>query len=87
MNDIKQKIREFLKRYLRNHELKDDDDIFGLGFVNSLIAMQLVTFVESEFGITIDNDDLDFENFKSIAAITELIGRKALSAAPTGAAG
>ena len=27
-----------------------DEDIFALGFVNSLLAMQLVLFVEKEFG-------------------------------------
>ena len=76
MDEQKQKIREFLSRHLRNHELCDDEDIFALGFVNSLFAMQLVMFVEKEFGITIDNEDLDIDNFRSINAIVNLVERK-----------
>ena len=42
------KTKEFISRFVRNHELQLDDDIFALGFVNSLFAMQLVLFVEQE---------------------------------------
>lgn len=77
MDDRKVKIKEFLSRFFRNHELKDEEDIFALGFVNSLLAMQLVNFVEKEFKITIDDDDLDLDNFRSINAIDQLIEKKA----------
>ena len=77
MDDRKVKIKEFLSRFFRNHELKDEEDIFALGFVNSLLAMQLVNFVEKEFRITIDDDDLDLDNFRSINAIDQLIEKKA----------
>jgi len=70
------RIKEFLSRYFRNHELKDDEDIFALGFVNSLLALQLVSFVENEFGITIEDEDLDFENFRTIQNMDALIERK-----------
>lgn len=66
----------FLSKYLRNHDLSDDSDIFGLGFVNSLFAMQLVMFVEREFGVTIDNEDLDIENFRTVDAIVKLVEKK-----------
>ena len=39
--------------------------------------MQLVLFVEKEFGIAIENEDLDIDNFRSIQAITELVERTA----------
>jgi acyl carrier protein len=81
MDDRKIKIREFLVRFFRNHELKNDEDIFALGFVNSLLAMQLVTFVEKEFGITIEDDDLDLDNFRTIENIDALIARKSGAAA------
>jgi methoxymalonate biosynthesis acyl carrier protein len=74
--DGQTKVRAFLSRYLRNQELRDDEDIFGLGFVNSLFAMQLVMFVEREFGITIDNEDLDIGNFRSLNAIVKLVKKK-----------
>ncbi|WP_459283038.1 acyl carrier protein [Paenibacillus vandeheii] len=77
MDDVKVRIKEFLDRYLKKHELQDSDDIFSLGYVNSLFAMQLVMFLEKDFGIQVDNKDLDMNNFKSINAICEFLERKA----------
>lgn len=76
MEEIKTKVRAFLGRYFRKHELQDDEDIFALGFVNSLFAMQLVMFLEKEFGIRIDNKDLDLNNFRTINTIAGLIESK-----------
>lgn len=81
MDEQKIKIRTFLSKHLRNHDLSDEADIFGLGFVNSLFAMQLVMFVEREFGITIENEDLDIENFRSVNAIVKLVDKKAATLA------
>lgn len=76
MEDVKVKIKAFLGRYFRKHELQDDEDIFSLGFVNSLFAMQLVMFLEKEFGIRVENEDLDLNNFKTVNTICELIKKK-----------
>ncbi|MCG6136131.1 MAG: acyl carrier protein [Nostoc sp. LLA-1] len=76
MPEIPVKIKEFLSRFFRNHDLQLDEDIFALGFVNSMFAMQLVLFIEQEFQITIENEDLDFANFKTINAMTCLIESK-----------
>lgn len=76
MKEIQAKIKEFLSRFFRNHDLQLDEDIFALGFVNSMFAMQLVLFIEQEFQITIDNEDLEFDNFRTINAMTRLIERK-----------
>ncbi len=76
MQKIQVKIKEFLSRFFRNHDLQLDEDIFALGFVNSMFAMQLVLFIEQEFQITIENEDLDFANFKTINAMTRLIESK-----------
>ena len=80
MDDRKTKIKEFLSRFFRNHDLADDEDIFALGFVNSLLAMQLVNFVEKEFKITVDDDDLDLDNFRTITSIDRLVARKSTAA-------
>jgi acyl carrier protein len=79
MPENKQKIRDFLNRHFHNHTFQDDEDIFALGFVNSLFAMQLVLFVEQEFGFTIENEDLDIDNFRTISSIAGLVERKAAS--------
>lgn len=76
MEEIQAKIKEFLSRFFRNHDLQLDEDIFALGFVNSMFAMQLVLFIEQEFQISIDNEDLEFDNFRTINAMTRLVERK-----------
>ncbi|KYD04428.1 hypothetical protein B4102_3274 [Heyndrickxia sporothermodurans] len=76
MSNTKIRIKEFLSKYFRNHDLQDDEDIFSLGFVNSLFAMQLVMFLEKEFAIKIENKDLDLSNFMSINAINKLVESK-----------
>ncbi len=74
--EIRTEIRKFLAKFFQNLELKDDEDIFALGFVNSLFAMQLVLFIEKTFGVTVENEDLDLANFRTIDAQTRFIQRK-----------
>ena len=73
---MRQKIYSFLTRYIKNRELKDDDNIFDLGLVNSLFTMQLVMYLENEFHITINNKELDWENFKSVNNIMSFVNKK-----------
>ena len=81
MDQTQTKIKEFLSRFFKNHDLKPDEDIFALGFVNSLLAMQLVAFVEKEFGVAVGDEDLDLDNFRTINAIAGLVARKRGAAA------
>lgn len=76
MNERKLDIKKFLSRYFNTEQLNDDDDIFSLGFVNSLLALQLVNFLEKEFGITIEDDDLDIDDFRTVSAMDRLVERK-----------
>jgi len=80
MNENRTKIRSFFSRFFRTTDLKDGDDIFALGFVNSLFAMQLVAWLEKEFAVTVADKDLDIQNFNSIDAITGFISRKTVVA-------
>ena len=73
---IRQQVRAFLARFFRDHNLRDDEDIFATGYVNSMFAMQLVQYLEGEFGILIESEDLELDNFRSIDAITALVMRK-----------
>jgi len=69
-------IRSFISRSFEGRAIKDDEDIFAAGFANSLFAMQLVAFVETEFGVEIESEDLEMVNFRSIDAISGLVERK-----------
>jgi acyl carrier protein len=73
-------IRTFMARSFDGRTVADEDDIFALGFGNSLFAMQLVAFVERQFDIEIESEDLDMSNFRSIQAISSLVGKKLATA-------
>jgi len=73
-------IRGFMSRTFDGRIVADEDDIFALGFGNSLFAMQLVAFVEREFNIEIESEDLEMSNFRSIQSISTLVGRKLAAA-------
>lgn len=76
MKEAKIKIQKFLAQSFGHHEFQEDEDIFSLGFVNSMFAMQLVLFLEKEFQITIENEDLEFENFRSLNAMSSFLEKK-----------
>ena len=83
VSSVKSRIHDFVDRFFGDTTLGDDDDMFATGYVNSMFAMQLVQFVESEFGITVDSDDLDLDNFRTVSAIAAFVERKqAASAVP-----
>ena len=74
--DYRAETRTFLNKFFPNLDIKDSDNLFELGFVNSLFAMQLVLFVEKEMGAPVENEELDLANFSSIDAIAGLMERK-----------
>lgn len=75
--NIKSTIREFLqKRIGQEIGFTDEDDIFQLGLVNSLFALELVVFLENTFQIAVENDDLKLEHFSTINNLGNFISRK-----------
>ncbi len=69
-------VHAFVQRAFKGHALRDDEDIFATGYVNSMFAMQMVQFVETEFGFTVESEDLDLDNFRSVDAISAFVARK-----------
>ena len=73
---VKETVRGFILRSITIRKLDDDDDLFESGIVNSLFAVQLMTFIEKTFAIEVGTDDLDIENFKSLNAMTAFVAQK-----------
>ena len=68
--------RRFIASAFKGYEPADDEDIFETGFVDSLFAMELITFLESTFEVVVDTDDLELDNFRTIDALAALVERK-----------
>ena len=75
-NGIKETVKRFILSSIAIADLDDDDNLFESGIVNSLFAVQLMTFIEKTFAIEVEMDDLDIENFKSLNATTAFVMRK-----------
>ena len=73
---IKETVKRFILSSINVGQLDDDDNLFESGIVNSLFAIQLMTFIEKTFAIQVESDDLDIENFKSLNAATAFVLRK-----------
>jgi acyl carrier protein len=73
VDGIRPRLREFCSR--RAPGLADEDDIFAVGGMNSLFAIELLPFVEEACSIRLDDEDLQREHFSSINAMAALVER------------
>ncbi|WP_411970304.1 acyl carrier protein [Saccharothrix longispora] len=74
------RLRAFFASVLPEIDLEPDQDYFALGLVNSLLALELVTRVEKEFGIEVDVEDLDLDNFRTMDRIAAFVRGKLAAA-------
>ncbi len=80
MSDIKSKIREFIvENFLFGDDDGFDDESSFLeeGIIDSTGILELVNYVEEEFSIGVDDDELVPENLDSVNNLTAFIQRKA----------
>lgn len=78
-NVIEDCVRQFvLNRFpLARQRLLDNDDSFlDNGIIDSLGILELVAFVEKEFGITVSDDELLPDNFESVRCLAAFVERK-----------
>ncbi len=75
-NNIKSIVSEYIESSTNITGLAYDMDIFEEGLVNSLFAIELMTYLEKEFSIKITMDDLDMSHFKSVDSIAAFVVNK-----------
>ena len=73
--DMTEVLLEFVSAAVRQ-PVAADDDYFDLGLADSLFALELVTFVEHRFGITVEVEDLDLDNFRTARRLSGFIAAK-----------
>jgi len=60
----------------RQRDISNHDLLLEKGILDSLGILEVVTFVEAEFNIAVDDEDLQPENFESIHAMTGFVQAK-----------
>ena len=58
------------------HTVESDTELLESGLLDSLGVMQLVWFIEQEFGVTVPAEDVVIEHFQSIDRIAAYLGRQ-----------
>ena len=80
--NVAEQVLEFVRGRFPQEQFDADQDIFQLGFVNSLFALELVMFIEKTFAITIRGEELQIDNFRTATTMAALVERH--QAAATG---
>src|SRR5215475_1754078 len=76
---IEDKIREFIVKnlyYAEGAALSDDASFLAEGVIDSMGAMELVAFVESEYKIKVEMSEVVVNNFDSIRKMANFVRRK-----------
>ena len=74
--DDRARIRDYLARFSRDEAWLGSGDLFAGGVIDSMMAVELVAFLEKAFAITIDDEDLELANFRSVEGMVRLVERK-----------
>ncbi|PKN32793.1 MAG: acyl carrier protein [Deltaproteobacteria bacterium HGW-Deltaproteobacteria-20] len=77
--DTADKVRQFIKDnfYAASaSDLTDDASLLDLGIVDSTGILEVVAFLEDEFGISVDDAEMLPENLDSIQNIVAFVGTK-----------
>ncbi|MCY7296471.1 acyl carrier protein [Alteromonas sp. a30] len=79
--DLKQYITEEFIPDGNNDHLADDLDLIASGVIDSLGVLKLVAFIENTYDITLEPEEIDPENLKSIDAVSKLVESRGISLA------
>ena len=77
---MRDRIRRFVMDELASRRgvtgLGDDESLVDAGIVDSLGIFQLMAFLEEEFAISIADDEVTPDNFRTVAAIETFVAAK-----------
>jgi acyl carrier protein len=79
MTATKERIREFIvgNFYVADAgALEDDGSLLDQGIIDSTGVLELITFLESSFGISVDDAEILAENLDSVSRMASFVQRK-----------
>jgi acyl carrier protein len=74
--EIEMKVRDYIVRAFLDGDavsLDLDTQLLALGIIDSLRMFELTTFIEEEFGLLLEVDELVPANLESVRAISRMI--------------
>ena len=82
--NVQEKVRQFIiENFYVNDAatLADDASLIAAGIVDSTGMLEVITFLESQYGITIEDTEMTPENLETIGRIAGFVARKQTAAA------
>jgi acyl carrier protein len=80
MNDVTSAIRKYIAQNIlfsgNGYPYPDDASFLDEGIVNSMNVLELVTFVEGQFGIKVNDIDIVPANFDSVSSLATYVSHK-----------
>jgi acyl carrier protein len=73
------RVRDFILKQFplaRKNGVKRDDRWLETGMLDSLGMLDLVHFLETEFSVSVSDDELLPENFESLGAVVTFVSKK-----------
>ena len=70
------KIARLLSDKIQIEASSIEADLVETGLLDSLKLVELMTSLEDEFGITISFDEIEIDNFRSVASIAEYVNHR-----------
>ncbi|MDO8836523.1 MAG: acyl carrier protein [Vicinamibacterales bacterium] len=61
--------------------LSDDDSLLDAGIIDSTGVLDLIGFIEQQFGITVADEELVPENLDTVSRLVQFVERKRAAAA------
>ncbi|MFX0199473.1 MAG: acyl carrier protein [Candidatus Hodarchaeota archaeon] len=78
--DIKEKLRQFIMEELSLDgpikDLKDDDLLIESGLIDSMGILNLLAFLEQNYGILLSEDELNVKKFATLQSICDTVDQK-----------
>lgn len=75
---IYQKLTELFAKKLNLEVSSVDTDLVETGLLDSLALIELLAQLEETFGVSVSTDDLELENFRSIASIAGFVAGRTM---------
>lgn len=72
---IQSNVKSVVCKTLTLEKVAYEEDLIDSGLLDSLSLVQLMIALEDEFKIKIEPDDLDFDDYRSVKSMTEMITR------------
>jgi acyl carrier protein len=69
-------ITHIVEEVLGEKNIKVDEDLIALGKINSILVIEIIEKIETLFKINLDEANITYETFRSVANLVNLVKEK-----------